>query len=47
MLLVLQNPLEEAYRFPGDRCPTGANIWEKMSYEGRCSKETDVQGQVS
>ena len=38
MLLVLQHHLEEAYRFPGGRCPTGANI------RGRCPKEADVRG---
>ena len=40
MLLVLHS--EEAYRFQGSSCPTGANIRGQMSYGGKCRAQ--VQG---
>ena len=42
MLLVLQHNLEEAYRFPVGRCPTGLNIRGQMSYGSRCPTGADV-----
>ena len=42
MLLVLQHHLEEAYRFPGGSCPTGADVLRGKCPGGKCPK-----GQIS